>query len=596
MTEFGYRPKYEWLLWWNTGTGVLRRNITPYVLRHRVKFGCYWNPRAGAVQMAPAKGHLVLDTGSGVFDLDGPNSIFAGTTPTGPMRVAYGVAGSRFVWLGIALTKPAPLLNTDRTMRWQLRGRWWQGLQQRVLHRHVSQGQTFGDLMPLAVTPADFLEEMLDTMGDIVGENAAGIRATITSPAGITWLWPYVSSSAANNINQIAVASASVPYETSNGSVGMRPYTSILNERASRPAPPSGQRWYQRRSGAEWEVRTQPWAVRVSGPTDIQLADSGVPAVTSVTVPATAWRAGGAGGAQRVATVEAVYTFPNDIYGVIWDTRIPTPQGWIRASVRAESIRNGRGDRLVVTGVADSDRPETTLQIRGWRIISANERRVVVDFTSGMDDPARSIIELPSWFAWQTQSTVQNLYQLAYAAHMAVANRTMLRVTGEFPLWGPNASAVVRRDQLQPGQYTQHRCQSNVRYGGMVETVEYVGERGKVPRVRVTTLDLSGTYRLDGLDQTGLPDTTPPPPVFVTPIPNEGTIPMPDDPPPDDEDVGDGGQRPIIALLETYQPFGALVGSGDFATLPPPISRPATTEPPTPYQPFGSLVGSGDFS
>ena len=519
MTVFAYKPAYEWWCFWEVGAASFRENITADVMRYDVKFGCQWNARFGAVNIVSAQGRLVLDASTGKFDLGSANSIFSRGAPTGPITVAFGIAGSDFVWSGLALIQPAPVLDPDRIVTWQLRGRWWQALQQRVDYRDVPEVTSNPTVADITVGPADFLNDYLGVVGEIVGAPAADIRDTIEAPAATNWMFPYVAGTVANSLNTIAANAACVPYEALNGGLGMRPFTSVLNDRTSASAPPAGQRFERRQSRVNWEVRRQPWAVRVEGPDNVSF-DSGAVKVFDLQVPRSGWTSSGP---VAVTQVEATYALPAELYGVVWSTTTTVPSGWTSATLRVIPSRTGRAVRVVLNATAPSIPANATVPINGWTITEANSRTTLIDFQTLPANAARSIFELPPWFSYD-QRGASNTWQIPYGAWMAVANRTMLRTSCVYPLWGVNAASVVRADQLKPGFYAQHRAASDLRYGGMVETVEYFGERGLMPRVRVSTIDISGVYEWNAEDQTSNPDATPPVPVFPPAPPDD--IPM----------------------------------------------------------------------
>ena len=101
--------------------------------------------------------------------------------------------------------------------------------------------------------------------------------------------------------------------------------------------------------------------------------------------------------------------------------------------------------------------------------------------------------------------------QGAHEAYVSALNRTMLATECVFPLWADSEAALIKEVQCRPGRYATLRAEADKLYGGMVTTVEYFGERGKVPKVRVGTLDLSGAWAWTADDNTQTP--TPQPPV-----------------------------------------------------------------------------------
>ena len=524
MTDFTYRPQYEWWGWWDTPDGLARYNFTPLVLRYQVKFGCEWNARKAACELRSAKGHLVLENANNELNLDGP--IFMGRPPTGPIRMGYGISGQRFTWSGLCLPRPAPpLQDDDRLAKWELRGRWWQGLQHPLPYREPTVYDNATANVPisnLTITPAEFMGDLLERMADIVGTNSQNIRATLEGPRGVEWLWPYVSGTGAQNINVIARNAASVAYETPNGSIGMKPFQSVLDERLSAPAPPAGQQWLRRRSKAQWEIRTQPWAVRVTGPVGFSRGPADRTITFNIEVDADDWDNG------QVA-VEGAYSHPNDVYGIIWNTdrTVYRPSTWRGFTISVEPLRVRKGDIIRITGSASANQPTTTIAVTGDPVLASKEQRVLIDPEGADQGGAQSIIDLPPWMGWDDINQTTNLWRAPYIQWMACANRTMLRVEAEYPLWGAAEGNVIPVAQRQPGDYVQQRAASNLRYGGMVETVEYLGERGRVPTVRVRTLDLSGVHKLDAEDDNSDSTVAPPPRVFPPDIPDNTPTPPP---------------------------------------------------------------------
>ena len=383
---FAHKPSYWWVC---QADGADVVDLTPYWLRHQVKFGLEFLPRKGQFTLYSAKGRLTLDARSGAFDYTSLNALLPTSAYDSPIRISYG-RGQEILWSGVAIAQPAAVLSKNTIVTWQLRGWLWQGLDKPTPWRVATVRQDWAE-----TTPLGFLRGMLDRMRQHVGRGSlVTLDANAADPDDVKWLWPAVTGTAAQNLGWIAQAAASVPYETRLGTVGTRPVTSVVAERSDATwagnAAPDDQRYAREMSKVWWEPRRQPWAVQMDGPVGIEAAD--LADLTTAALKSDAWVQDGSEWSQ---TVKVQYAFAEDVHAVRWIDPV-APAGVSAVSLLAKPLPIKRGDLLEVTATAAAEpQNDVVVTLRGQAVRSSAVRTVTVYPEGTTENDPHSVLDLP---------------------------------------------------------------------------------------------------------------------------------------------------------------------------------------------------------